>query len=564
LAKATWTHAYRRNQPVEEYVTNNFALDRKLKEAFSDLKPSIQCSILKFSDEDKELIADFIADYFNQNGTAMSPNTKRGYVDALHLLSQYVMESRNGGIYKPFRELTHEDFFADHQKPYGYLRSLKKTFEQDPHERWVNTYDTRLTKYLAFWKYLTQPELKREERQDPPQLKGYRWILHKSPDNRTRVRREYHWTDEEHKAFLKYCIDKRLVCFHAMHRDVGGRPSELLALKISDIKFKVSSTSGKKYAEFRIGDKINGKMKQARLATISDSIPYYNIWRAVHPRSDDNPENAYLFPSHSTKAKYRNEPLTADSLRLAYARTIEEHFPKLLLRPDISLEDKAVLKSLINDKPHYPYIRRHEFATENIKGIDLDSFKRLMGHSKNSRMWEAYVHSKDTDGVTELNIKRGVITREEFKSSARLELEPKYCPVCKEVNKRDADFCFSCNWVLSIKGMQDVREQDEAAARKAEEKEKELEQLRQEQRKVMEVIKLMDAKMRQINNYLRATNAELRETNAEMEKNFTKEQIEQIDKELQEEDEQAATYGIDLNELLLRSSRELRSSTRKT
>jgi hypothetical protein len=85
--------------------------------------------------------------------------------------------------------------------------------------------------------------------------------------------------------------------------------------------------------------------------------------------------------------------------------------------------------------------------------------------------------------------------------------------------------------------------------------------MKQSQQKMMSVIKLMDANLQQVNNFLRAQNAQLSEANAGMEKNFTKEQIEQIDKELQEEeeeeeDEQAARYGIDINELE-RSTREL-------
>ena len=351
ITKAKTRLKHKRNQPPQEFIINNFALDRKIKEAVFDLKPSAQWSIMEFSDEDKELFADFVADYFNQNGTAMAPNTKKIYVDALYLLLKYVMEKRNNGVCKSFREITHDDFYAD-QKPQGYLRSLKKTFEEDPKEKWVNTYGTRQARYLAFWKFLTQPDLKREERQDPPQLKGYRWITHKSPDNKDRVTREQQWTDEEHKVFLKYCEDKRLVCFHAMHRDVGGRPSELLALKINDVKFKQFS-NGKKCAEFWIGDKIHGKMKQIRPATISNAIPYFNIWRAVHPRCDD-PQNAWLFPSHSNRAKYNNIPLDDDGLRSAYTRVIEEQLPKKLSDPDVSLEEKAALRSLIYDKPHFP------------------------------------------------------------------------------------------------------------------------------------------------------------------------------------------------------------------
>ena len=478
----------RRNQPVQEFVVDNFDLDRKIKEAVSDLKLGSQWAIMAFSDEDKELIADFIADYFSQNGTAMAPNTKKAYIDALRLLSQYVKQKRNAGggssgnggdgIYKPFREMTRDDFLAE-QDPKGYLRSLKKTFEQDPKERWVNTYNNRGARYLAFWKWLTQPDLKKEERQMVPvQLKGFRWVSHKSKDNKTRVKREYHWTDEEHKAFLDHCEDLRLKCFHAMHRDTGCRPSELLELKIGDIKFK-TAPNGKSYAEFWVGDKINGKMKQVRPVTISDAVPFFNFWKAVHPRRD-HPQDAYLFPSHSNKSKYRNRPLSSDSLRLAYVRTIEEQLPKKLADPTISPEQKAALTSLIRDKPHHPYLRRHEFATENIHGIDPVSFNQLMGHSRTSRMRDVYVHAEDSDGIKELQIKRGLISRDETFSPARLELQPKYCPICREANKSDADFCFSCNFILSKKGWLESKQEDATASKEIENTKKDTEEMKQQ------------------------------------------------------------------------------------
>jgi hypothetical protein len=54
----------------------------------------------------------------------------------------------------------------------GYLKSLKREFSDDPEQKWVNTHNARGAKYLAFWKWMTQPDLRREERQTPPQLKG--------------------------------------------------------------------------------------------------------------------------------------------------------------------------------------------------------------------------------------------------------------------------------------------------------------------------------------------------------------------------------------------------------
>src|ERR671919_609467 len=100
----TAANRHRRGKPVQEF-SDNFALDRKIKEAITGLLPSPQWSLMDFSDEDKELIANFILDWSNHgDGMPMAPNTKEGYINALSLLSRYVKDKRNGGRYKPFEE----------------------------------------------------------------------------------------------------------------------------------------------------------------------------------------------------------------------------------------------------------------------------------------------------------------------------------------------------------------------------------------------------------------------------------------------------------------------------
>ena len=116
---------------------------------------------------------------------------------------------------------------------------------------------------------MTQKDLKREEQQTPPQLKGFRRAKAQIQDYTQK--RKHFWTPEEHRVFLKYCEDVRLACFHTIHMDTGGRPSVLLALKISDLHTKTSSSTGKKYVEFWIGDKVCGKMRKARPDSISDA-----------------------------------------------------------------------------------------------------------------------------------------------------------------------------------------------------------------------------------------------------------------------------------------------------
>jgi integrase len=472
------TSRRRRNKTVSEFVTNtsNFALDNKIREACAGLKPSVQWTLKELPrDEDKELIADYILNWSNESeyGMPMTQNTKKGYIQALVYLARYHKHK------KSFKEMTKEDILD------GYLRSLKKTYEQDPEQKWMSTYNTRAQKYLPFWKWLTQSDLPREERQTPPQLKGLRHITRK---HKTNTKREHFWTPEEHKVFLERCEDLRLACYHAIALETGGRPGELLELKISDLKIITSSSTGKKYAEFWIGR--TSKMKEGRPVSIAEAIPYFNEWVHVHPMRD-SPQGAYLFPSQTNRAKYRNLPLQEESLRQRYADVIENQFPKLLDRPEISLEEKATLRSLIYDKPHHPYLRRHENGTDLFYKVPLPAWKQHMGHSKNSRMYEVYTHELGTEGNQELLIAKGIITRGETMTKTQVEMQPIQCPLCHEVNKANSDFCFGCNYIISKKGVLETKEKDEAAAREKEENKRKLEQVMQSQLQQAEAISQM-------------------------------------------------------------------------
>jgi hypothetical protein len=121
-AASTPKHRRRRGKPPEQFSNNNLALDRKIKEAVGGLRATTQWSLMEFSDEDKELIADFILDWLNHGtGRPMASSTKKSYIDALSLLSRYVKYVRNGGgKYKSLKEITRDDFFAQ-EEPKGYF-----------------------------------------------------------------------------------------------------------------------------------------------------------------------------------------------------------------------------------------------------------------------------------------------------------------------------------------------------------------------------------------------------------------------------------------------------------
>lgn len=80
-----------RNKPVQEFVFNNFALDRKIKQTCIGLKPLVQWALNELTrEEDKELIADFILIYSNESdsGMSMTVNTKKLYIASLVYLAR--------------------------------------------------------------------------------------------------------------------------------------------------------------------------------------------------------------------------------------------------------------------------------------------------------------------------------------------------------------------------------------------------------------------------------------------------------------------------------------------
>jgi hypothetical protein len=118
--------------------------------------------------------------------------------------------------------MSREDIISD------YLNSLKRPAAIDPDQKWINTHNQRAMVFSRFFKWMTQPDLRPEERQLPPMLKGLRFTQRKGP--KTHVKPTDLWTLEDDALFLKYCEDPRLACYHTMSRDTSARPGELLAV----------------------------------------------------------------------------------------------------------------------------------------------------------------------------------------------------------------------------------------------------------------------------------------------------------------------------------------------
>jgi hypothetical protein len=82
------------------------------------------------------------------------------------------------------------------------------------------------------------------------------------------------------------------------------------------------------------------------------------------------------------------------------------------------------------------------------------------------------------EGIRELEITKGIRTREETISPAEIELQPKYCPICREANKSNAKFCFACNFTISPEGALENREKEAEAQKEAENTKKEMQAMK--------------------------------------------------------------------------------------
>jgi integrase len=428
-----------------------------------------------------------------------------------------------------------------------FLDRLRKPEPLDPLHKWIGTYENNRVVLLRFFRWLhcsdpiNSPPGQRPKpvvMQNIPRIRRLEKSIYKPTDI---------WTHEDDMLFCQYCPSKRDKAYFMVARDTGCRPSELMNIRIKDLV--VMQMDDRSHI---VKVTVNGKTG-TRTVRIYYAYPYVKDWLS----------NGHPFPSVpdvplfcSTGKKNVGRKISAQTIHKIFSIYKRKFFPKLLSDPTLSEGDKRKIRDLLQ-KPWNPHFRRHTSATEISKRLkDPVLINEYMGWSQRGNTRQRYQHYYANDSVEAMLVADGLISPTGSSNSKTKKdlLKPKQCPNCDEVNRPDVRFCVKCRFVMSFDSYNE-------AIKSADEKDKELEQLRQEQRKVMEVIKLMKSQQEQVLNYLRAQNAVFREENAEMEKDFTKEEIEQIDKELQEENEQAARYGIDMNELL---RRELRGFSGKT
>lgn len=382
------------------------------------LEPSYRKMLERISADNANTICDYIFAEIAECNIADA--TKAWKIKVLVYLSRFLQ-------HKNFKDTTKEDILA-------YLNTLRKPESVDPKHKSIGTYTNRVLVYTKFFRWLYNPdEPDPKKRITPPCMRGIKRLKRreKSPYEPADM-----WTSTEHAIFLRYCPSKRDKCYFAIARDTSARPSELLALRIRDIKLKIETTSGRQYAEILASGKTG-----SRTLPLIDSLPYVKDWLAVHPLCGN--VDAPLFISQSDRAPGKR--LTIDGIwwHLKYFKT--KVFPLLLEDKSLPNEDRRTISDMLQKKWN-PYVFRHSALTEKAQILTEANLRNHAGWSNISKMPSVYLHFFGTESSRSLLEAKGIVNTQHSENRV---LQNKTCPHCDEPNTPQSKFCMRCKMVLT-------------------------------------------------------------------------------------------------------------------
>jgi hypothetical protein len=199
----------RRYQPIEVFSSSNdddynssYALNEKIKTVCKDLLPSLQRLFLQFpTDEDKELVADYLLTCIHQENITLS--TKKVYLLTLFYLSRHYNHK------KSFKDILMNNNSNSNNAITDYLGSLHKDRALDPDQSWINTHNQRAMVILKFFKWIAYPQLSSQERKKlsrerlPPVLRSLTFMPKKG--SKSPIKAKDIWADQDTAIFLKCC-----------------------------------------------------------------------------------------------------------------------------------------------------------------------------------------------------------------------------------------------------------------------------------------------------------------------------------------------------------------------
>jgi integrase/recombinase XerD len=414
-------------------------VDPKLANATKGLTKSYRNRLGKLPKKQAYVICDYVF--------ALATEIKMSDTYRQSILNTVITLARSSG--KAFKDFTRADVVT-------YMNHFKKDESEDPKHKWIGTYNTTLVNVIKFFRWLYAPNVEATKRERPA-------VVQNLPRFRRKETSGYDpsdmWNAEDNLIFLKYCPSARDRCYHAMEVDVGGRPHELLNLRIKDVEF--IEAGGTRYAKILV----NGKTGQRSLVLI-DSIPYVTQWISNHPQGSNR--EAILLPSMQT-----GKAIRVNAMFKVY-KNYKKYFASLLSE-NIPEDDKEKIRELLR-KRWNPYVHRHSAITEKSGILSSDAkLRQFAGWTPRSNMHFKYVHFRGNESQDDLLRAKGII--KDNKESINI-LQPKICPNCREPNKPDVQVCFKCGIIMSFQAYQKDREEREKKDQEIHELKEQVEEIR--------------------------------------------------------------------------------------
>ncbi len=378
---------------------------------------------------------------------------------------------------KSFRDMTRQDIIE-------FLERLRKPEAVDSLHQWIGSYENNRIILLRFFKWLHHPDLEAAKRPKPavmeniPRLRRREISIYKPTDL---------WTEEDDALFLRYCPSLRDKAWHAVARDTGCRPHEMLKMKVKDIV--TIQTEAYQIAKVTV----NGKTG-TRTVRINSSYPHLKKWLSQGHPFPGVPD-APLFCGVGNKNTGRR--LSPRTINAMYQNYKNVYFPQLLDSPTVAPEDKQRIRDLLANRKWNPYVRRHTAATELSKVLkDPVLIDKYMGwsHQGNTRL--KYQHYYSDDGLDAVLQADGLVPAAGAVAAAakrkRDLLKPKVCPNCEESNTPDTKFCVKCKYVLSYDAYNETVKEGEQTKRDLEELKAKQQQQNERVLKMMQFINKLE------------------------------------------------------------------------
>lgn len=229
---------------------------------------------------------------------------------------------------------------------------------------------------------------------------------------------------EEIEAMIKATTNLRNKALLAVLYESGARPSEILTLRVKDIRID------------RYGAIVNIQESKTikRPVRIVNSVPYLISWLNIHPYKDDG-----------------NKPLWVGNQSELDSPTIVNL--TVMRRIMINAAKKSGIR---NGRRIYPYLLRHSRITHLLRNPSYSQaiVKRIVGWTDDSEQISTYLHMSNDTVDKAVLAAEGKINGEIENGKMNLD-KPIICPVptCRAENPQDTNYCIKCHTPLDMATM---------------------------------------------------------------------------------------------------------------